>query len=111
VVALGRFARSIAIVREPLDGAGEIVTSPWRTVAYRRGDCDDAAAAVLAFASTFGLPCMAAIVATKPGFAHAVALIGDDPYAPGRLTHIVDQEHGARPLPATFPTLATAGVR
>ena len=111
IEALGRFAKSIAVVREPLDGAGEIITSPWRTVAYRRGDCDDVAAAVLAFASTFGLPCMSAVVATSPGFAHAVALVGDDPYLPGRLTHVIDQAHGARILPEPFPALALAGVR
>lgn len=98
VAALGAWAQTIQLVREPA-AVGELITAPWRTAAYRAGDCDDLAAAVAAFAGVFGLPAAVTVYTTAPGFAHAAALVGDDWTTPGRLTHLIDHD-GAKVAPA-----------
>ncbi len=75
--ALGRWAQSVAPLREPAE-LGELVQAPWRTVAYRSGDCDDVACAVAAFAALVGLFSAVAVYPTGPSSAHIVAVIGDD---------------------------------
>lgn len=99
VAALGRWAQSIALVREPI-AVAEVVQAPWRTVAYQAGDCDDLACAVAAFAAVVGLPAAVAVYEVSPGFAHMVALVGDswNPDDAGRLTHMIDHD-GARVAP------------
>lgn len=102
--ALGRWAQSITMVREPL-AVGEIVQAPWRTVAYRAGDCDDLAAAAAALAMVVGLPTAIALGTPAGGFAHVVAVIGDSwmPSARGRLTHMIDFD-GATVAPRDLMT-------
>lgn len=109
VAALGELARSVPFVREPLD-IGEIIVAPPRLLELGRGDCDDVATLIAACAAALGLPSAVAVIATRPGHAHAAALVGDDPYQPGRLTHTIDQERGATPG-APPAMLAFAGVR
>lgn len=100
VAALGRWAASIAMVREPA-AVGEIVSAPWRTLAYKAGDCDDLAAAVAAFACVVGLPTAIVLVHTAPGFAHVACAVGDSwlPQHHGRLSHVIDFD-GAKAAPA-----------
>lgn len=100
VAALGAWARTIQLVREPAR-VGELIAAPWRTAAYRAGDCDDLAAAVAAFAAVVGFPAAVAVYPTAAGFAHAVAVVGDDWTTPHRLTHVIDHD-GARPAPPTL---------
>ncbi len=103
-LALGRWAQSVAPLREPAR-YGEIVAAPWRTIAYRSGDCDDVAAAVAMMAAMVGMAAAIAVYATGPGTAHCVALIsgtwGDDG-APSSWFQ-VDQAEGLQPFrpPAT----------
>lgn len=109
IAALGALARSLPFVREPLD-IGEIIVAPRRLLELGRGDCDDVATLIAACAAALGLPSAVAVVATRPGHAHAAALVGDDPYQVGRLTHTIDQERGAVAGAPPF-MLAFAGVR
>lgn len=106
--ALGQWAQTVAVMREPA-AVGELVQAPWRTIAYRMGDCDDLAAAVAALAAVAGLPAAVATYDVKPGFAHAVALVGDD-WTPGATDQgfVAIDSSGAHPFaPPTIPNIYT----
>lgn len=75
--AIGQWAKTIATHREPA-ALGEIVTAPWRVIAYRIGDCDDLAAAAATIAAVAGIEAWIAVYPTGPGTAHCVAVIGRD---------------------------------
>lgn len=111
--AIAAWARTVAPLREPVD-VGELVAAPWRTIATRTGDCDDVAAAAAAMAAVVGLPAGVAVYDTSPGFAHIVAVIGDDwtPEADlGPDNMLAIDQAGARPLPALPPSTTIAVVR
>lgn len=104
--ALARWASTVAPMREPA-AVGELVQAPWRTIAYRMGDCDDLAAAVAALAAVVGLPAAVAVYDTEPGFAHAVALVGDD-WTPGATDQgfiAVDHSGAHRFAPPSIPNI------
>ena len=96
--ALGRWCASVAYMREPAR-YGEIVSAPWRVVAYRVGDCDDLATAAATFAAIAGLPAAVAVYDTAPGFAHMVALAGGS-----------WRETGKAPTPRPDPTPSPADI-
>lgn len=109
--ALGDFARSVAPLREP-SRFGEIVSAPWRTIAYRAGDCDDVAAAVAMCAAVVGLPAAVAVYYTSPGFAHCVALVGNDWHGERGPVLQVDQANGLAPFaPPSQPYIVPVSTK
>lgn len=110
VAALGDFARSVAPLREP-SRFGEIVSAPWRTIAYRAGDCDDVAAAVAMCAAVVGLPAAVAVYYTAPGFAHCVALVGNDWHGERGPVLQVDQNGLAPFAPTSQPYIVTVSTK
>lgn len=120
--ALGQWAQSVAPMREPAK-FGEIVQAPWRTIAYRMGDCDDVAAAVAFCAAIVSMPTAVAVYPLGAGMAHCVAILGPDWRGDGDSKPLplevlpqgtailpvlqVDQAHGLQPFnPPTIPYIA-----